>query len=139
MTRAMGLDLGTKTIGVAISDPLYTLARAKGTIWRKDLESDLQALEAIMVEEEVYEIVVGLPKNMNNSLGPSAQRSFSFVEALKARGDHPVYLQDERLSTRSADLLLQAEGVRREKRKDQVDALAATYILQTWLDRRSRP
>lgn len=136
MARAMGLDLGTKTIGVALSDPLYMFAQAKTTIIRKGFQEDLSALQEIIDREDVKEIVVGLPNYMDNSTSPSAQRSRSFVDELKKHFDNPIYLEDERLSTVSAESVLRQTGVRREKRKDHVDAIAATYILQTWLDRR---
>lgn len=136
MNRAMGLDLGTKTIGVSLSDPMYLIAQSFETIQRKSFEEDLKRLKEIIEEKEVQEIVIGLPKNMDNSLGPSAQRSRSFADLLKKELDQEIYLQDERLTTKQAMDLLKKDGVRREKRKKHVDAIAATFILQSWLDKR---
>ncbi len=138
MSRAMGLDLGTKTIGIALSDPSYLIAQAKETIQRKSFEEDLEKLENLIREEQIEAIVIGLPRHMNNDLGKSARRSLSFGKALEERFSLPVYYQDERLTTVSAERVLIESGVRREKRKDYIDAIAASFILQTWLDKRRR-
>lgn len=138
MSRAMGLDLGTKTIGIALSDPSYLIAQAKETIQRKSFEEDLEKLEDLIRKEQVEAIVIGLPRHMNNDLGKSARRSLSFGKALEERFSLPVYYQDERLTTVSAERVLIESGVRREKRKDYIDAIAASFILQTWLDKRRR-
>ncbi len=136
--RAMGLDVGTKTIGVAMSDPMYMIAQAKETIKRKDLKTDLDRVEELVVEFEVEEIIIGLPKHMNNSIGASAQRAKSFGKELEKRLNKTVIYQDERLSTMSAERILIETGVRRENRKEHVDAVAATFILQPWLDKSRR-
>lgn len=138
MSRAMGLDLGTKTIGIALSDPSYLIAQATETIQRKSLDEDLKKLGKLIEEQEVREIVLGLPRHMNHDLGKSAQRSLSFGQTLEKRFLLPVYYQDERLSTVSAERILKESGVRREKRKDYIDAIAASFILQTWLDKKRR-
>lgn len=138
MTRAMGLDFGTKTIGVALSDPMYWIAQAHGTIWRKSLPEDIDAMRKIIEEYEVEEIVLGLPLNMDHTWGPSAQRVRSFGAQLEQALGRSVIYQDERLSTVSADRVLIESGVRREKRKKHIDSVAATFILQTWLDGRKR-
>ncbi|MDY3051835.1 MAG: Holliday junction resolvase RuvX [Ndongobacter sp.] len=138
MTRAMGLDLGTKTIGIALSDPMYWIAQAHGTIQRKSLPEDIDALRKIIEEYEVEEIILGLPLNMNHTYGPSAQRAKTFGAQLEQLLRKSVIYQDERLSTVSADRVLIESGVRREHRKKHVDSVAATFILQTWLDGRKR-
>lgn len=134
--RTMGLDLGTKTIGVAMSDPMKWIASSYVTIQRTDLQADLDALAEIIDKEEVDTIVIGLPKNMNNTEGPSAERSRSFKRELEARFALPVILEDERMSTISATRVLDESGVKRKKQKKHVDSIAATYILQMHLDRK---
>lgn len=136
MARAMGLDVGTKTIGVAFSDPLYLIAQAHKTIQRTNLNEDIEKLEKLMEANDVNEIVLGLPKHMNNDEGRSAQRSRSFGQEIEKRLGRPVIYQDERMTSISANQVLMDTGVRREKRKDHIDALAASFILQTWLDKR---
>lgn len=137
MTRAMGLDLGTKTIGVAISDPTYLIAQAHTTIKRSTFAADLFALEEIISAYSIAEIIIGLPKHMNNQMSDSARRAKSFGAELLKKG-YAVEYQDERLSTMQASAVLMKNGVRREKRKQVVDAIAATFILQQWLDRREK-
>lgn len=138
MTRAMGLDVGTDTIGVALSDPMYLIAQPYKTIKRTSLKEDLCALQEIVDTMEVSEIIVGMPLNMNNTMGPSAQRSKSFGKELEVFFQRDVFYQDERLSTKQAtDVLIQTK-VRRENRKKHVDKLAAHFILQTWLDKGRR-
>lgn len=135
--RIMGLDLGTKTVGVAISDALQLTAQGIEIIRRKDenkLRQTLARIESLILEYEVGEIVLGLPKHMNNDLGERAQFSLEFKEKLERRTGLPVALWDERLTTVSADRLMMEAGVRREDRKDYVDKIAATIILQGYLD-----
>lgn len=132
----MGLDLGTKTIGVALSDPMKWIASSYATIQRSSLQEDLDALAKIIASEEVDTIVIGLPKNMNNTEGPSADRSRSFAKELENKFDLPVILVDERLSTVSATRVLDESGVKRKKQKKHVDSIAATYILQMHLDKK---
>ncbi len=136
MTRALALDVGSKTIGLALSDPTYLIAQAYKTLERDNLKTDLDRLEIIIAEEDVKEIVVGLPRHMNNDIGVSAQRAMSLGRALQERTGKEVIYQDERLSTVSAERVMIERGTRREKRKEYVDALAATFILQTWLDKK---
>lgn len=137
MTRAMGLDIGTKTIGVALSDPTYLIAQAHTTIHRSTLAADLAALDEIICAFDIQEIIIGLPKHMNNQMSDSARRAKSFGAELTKKG-YAVTYQDERLSTIQASTVLMKTGVRREKRKQVVDAIAATFILQQWLDRREK-
>ena len=139
MSRAMGLDIGTKTIGVAMSDPMYWIAQPHTTVQRKTQEEDLQTLEQLIRDYEVSDIVVGLPFHMNHTKGSSADRSETFARLLEQRCSIPVFMQDERLSTVSAERVLTESGVKgRKKKKEHIDAVAATFILQTWLDRRAQ-
>lgn len=137
MTRAMGLDVGTKTIGVALSDPLYLIAQAHTTIKRTTLAADLAAVEELIDAFSIQEMIIGLPKHMNNQMSDSARRAKSFGAELTKKG-YAVFYQDERLSTVQANTVLKKTGVRREKRKTVVDAIAATFILQQWLDKREK-
>lgn len=134
MERYMGLDIGTKTIGVALSDPMFMIASAHKTIKRKDIKSDLQQLNFIIQENGVSKIIVGMPYNMNKTIGPQAQRVLSFVDLLKKEIDNEIIYIDERMTTISAERVLIESKVRRENRKEHVDKIAASYILQTYLD-----
>lgn len=139
--RIMGLDLGTKTVGVAISDALQLTAQGIEIIRRKDenkLRQTLARIEELIEEYEVGEIVLGLPKHMNNDMGDRAQFSLEFKEKLERRTGLPVALWDERLTTVSADRIMMEAGVRREDRKEYVDKIAATIILQGYLDYKNR-
>lgn len=138
MSRAMGLDVGSKTIGVALSDPSYLIAQAHGTIQRTSQREDIQKILDIIQKEEVREVVLGLPKHMNGDQGRSVDRAKSLGRALEEEIGRPVVYQDERMTTLSADRVLQKTGVRREHRKKYVDSIAATFILQTWLDKEKR-
>lgn len=135
--RAMGLDVGSKTIGVAISDPLYLIASGLLTINRENQTRDIEKLIKIINEEEIKEVVLGLPKHMNNQMSDSARRAMSLGKELEKAG-YEIYYQDERLSTKSARDTLIKTGVRREDRKKHVDRIAAAFILQQWLDKRER-
>lgn len=137
--RIIGLDYGTKTVGVALSDPLGLTAQAVETVTRKEenkLRQTLARIEAIIAENEVEEIVVGLPKNMDNSIGERAEACKEFAEKLERRTGLPVVMWDERLTTVSAERVLMESGVRRENRKAVVDQIAAVFILQGYLDYR---
>lgn len=133
MSRIIGLDLGTKTIGVAISDPLLLTVQPLKTIWRKKSKDDILALKEIIDKYEVSKIVIGLPKNMNNTLGPSALRVISFVDILKQNFDLEICYQDERLTTSMGEKALIEMEVRRENRKKYIDKLAASFILETYI------
>lgn len=135
--RAMGLDVGTKTIGVALSDPLYLIAHSYITLKRQKQDMDLVNLKEIIKKEDVKEIVLGLPKHMNNKMSDSARRAISLGKDLEKAG-YEIYYQDERLSTKSAQDILIESGVRRENRKQYVDRIAAAFILQQWLDKNKR-
>lgn len=135
--RIIGLDYGTKTVGVAMSDPLGITAQAVETIERKEenkLRKTLARIEALAKEYEVEKFVVGLPKHMNNDIGERAQKATEFADMLKRRTGLEVIMWDERLSTVSAERTLMESGVRRENRKQYVDQIAAVFILQGYLD-----
>lgn len=132
--RVMGLDIGDKRIGISISDPLKITAQGLQTLERTSLEKDIQYLLELMDEYEVEKLVVGLPKNMNGTLGPQAQKVKEFIDHLVKARDINVIFLDERLSTVTAEKTLIAGDVSRKKRKKVVDKLAATVILQSYLD-----
>jgi putative Holliday junction resolvase len=134
--RYIGLDLGTKTLGVAVSDKTETIASAITTLRfsENNPEEILDDLTKIMDEYKVGAIVIGLPKNMNNSLGFAAERTKEFVKVLNNTYDIPVYEQDERLSSVTANNVLLQADISRKKRKSKVDTVAATVILQNYLD-----
>ncbi len=134
--RYAGLDIGDKTIGVALSDPLFLTAQGLCTIRRKKAKVDIEALRELIEKYDVTLLVIGLPKNMNNTLGPQSQKVLSFVDLLKKEIAVDVHLEDERLTTVQADRHLIASDMRRENRRKVVDEVAATFILQTYLDRR---
>lgn len=137
--RIMGLDYGSKTVGVAISDELLITAQGKEII-RREQENKLRRtcarIEELIEEYEVTQIVLGLPKNMNDTEGERAQKTHEFEEMLIRRTGLPVTLWDERLTTVAADKAMMEAGIRREKRRDYVDMIAATLILQGYLDSR---
>lgn len=139
--RIMGLDFGSKTVGVAISDPLLITAQGIEIIRRKDenkLRQTLARIEALAVEYEVEKIVLGLPKNMNDTMGERAKLTLEFKEKLERRTGLPVVMWDERLTTVAADRAMMEAGVRRENRKEYVDKIAACLILQGYLDSREK-
>lgn len=132
--RVMGLDVGEKTIGVAVSDELGWTAQGVETIRRDDLETDLFKLAELMERYDVEEIVVGYPKNMNGTIGPRGKQTEQFAALLKERFSKPVHLWDERLTTMAAERTLLAADVSRKKRKRVIDKMAAVMILQGYLD-----
>ena len=136
MTRIMGLDVGDKTIGVALSDPMFLMAHPLETIKRKKASLDIANLVEIIDREDVETIVVGLPKNMNNSIGPQSMKVMSFVDLLKKQTDKEIIYEDERMTTIQSEKVLIDMKVRRENRKEHIDKIAASFILQTYLDRR---
>ena len=134
--RLMGLDYGSKTVGVAVSDPLGLTAQGVETVWRKQenkLRQTLARIEELISEYQVERIVLGYPKNMNNTIGERAVKSLEFKEKLEKRTGLPVVMWDERLTTAEAERTL--TGVRRENRKQYLDQMAAVLILQGYLDR----
>lgn len=138
--RIMGLDFGSKTVGVAISDPLLITAQGKEIIRRErpdKLRKTLARIEELILKNEVSEIVLGLPKNMDDSEGERVGKTKEFKEMLERRTGLTVTLWDERLTTVAADKYMMEAGIRRENRKEYVDEIAAVFILQGYLDRRS--
>lgn len=137
--RCLGLDLGSKTLGVAISDKTGTIA-TKHSIIRHNEEYERLVLEVLkLVEEEKIErIVLGFPKNMNNSIGYKGELSLTFQKMLEKKLSIPIVLQDERLTTKEAEDILIRNHTRRDKRKKVIDSLAATIILQEYLDKEKR-
>jgi putative Holliday junction resolvase len=137
----MGLDFGSKTVGVAVTDPLMLTAQGLEIIRREQenkLRRTLARIEELVKEYEVSEIVLGYPKNMNNTIGERCQKTESFKEQLERRTGLPVVLWDERLTTVSADSIMSEVGIAKDKRKTYVDQIAATLILQGYLDYKTR-
>lgn len=133
--RLIGLDLGTKTIGVAISDGLLSIGSGLTTIKRTKFTKDAEALEIIIKEQGVFAIVIGLPLNMDGSEGPRAQATRAFVRNLGQKIDLPVIFWDERLSTVAAERVMIEADMSRKKRAEKIDSAAAAFILQGALDR----
>lgn len=138
--RILGLDFGTKTVGVAVSDELLITAQGVETIWRKSpskLRQTLARIEELVNQYGVEKIVLGFPKNMNNTEGERCERTNEFKEMLEKRTGLEVILWDERLTTVAADHSMMEMGIRREHRKEYVDEIAAIFILQGYLDYRA--
>lgn len=136
--RLLGLDLGTKTIGLALSDGLISVASAYSVIRRTKFSADAAELVRICEKEGVYGLVIGLPLNMDGSEGPRAQSTRAFVRNLARITDLPVAFWDERLSTAAAERAMIDADMSRKKRAAKIDAAAASFILQGALDRLSR-
>jgi putative holliday junction resolvase len=134
LRRTMGLDLGDATIGVAVSDALGMTAQGITTLTRRGGQGDLDALRELCQTHEVSRVVVGLPRNMNGSEGPRAEKSRRFGALLKEALALPVYLWDERLSSAEAERVLISADVSRRKRSQVIDKLAAQILLQSFLD-----
>ena len=135
--RVLGLDYGSKTVGVAVSDPLGITAQGVETITRKEenkLRKTCARIEALIEEYQVEKLVLGLPKHMNNDLGIRAEKTMEFAEMLKRRTGLEVVFWDEHLTTVEAERTLMETGVRRENRKQYTDTIAAVFILQGYLD-----
>ncbi|MBM7706624.1 putative Holliday junction resolvase [Chryseomicrobium aureum] len=138
--RKMGLDVGTRTVGVAISDALGWTAQGIETIkiHEENEEFGIERLAELIREYTVTEVVIGYPKNMNNTIGPRAEASERFAELIKETFNLPVVLWDERLTTMAADRMLIDADVSRKKRKQVIDKMAAVMILQGYLDSKNR-
>lgn len=137
--RYLGLDLGSRTLGVSLSDATGTIASSHSIIRHQEEYSRLVLeVEKIVLEYQVSAIVLGYPKNMNNTLGEKAMLSEKFKSMLESRLHLPVYLMDERLSTKQAQDMLIANDTSRKKRKKVIDSVAATIILQSYLDKKEK-
>ena len=134
--RILGLDVGEKRIGVALSDPLGIIASALIVIEGKTETDAIQRVVALAREHEAERIVVGLPRSLDGSLGPQARKVQTFADSLAGRIDIPVVTWDERLSTVEAERTLVQAGMKRDKRKKRLDSVAAALILQGYLDSR---
>lgn len=138
--RYLGLDLGTKTLGLSLSDKTNTIATPYETIHFNENEYAivLKSLEKIVKEKEITDFVLGLPKNMNNSLGFASERSLEFKKILEEYFSLPVHLVDERLSTVEAEKILLSSDKSRKKRKKVIDNVASSLILETFLKGRNK-
>ncbi|MBC2579012.1 Holliday junction resolvase RuvX [Clostridium sp. DJ247] len=136
--RILGLDIGDKTIGVAVSDPLGFTAQGITTIRRKNVKQDIDELKKICSEYSVESIVAGLPKNMNGTLGPQSEKVLDFCKLIEENIQLPIKMWDERLTTVAAHKAMLEADLSRSKRKKIVDKMAAIYILQGYLDSISR-
>lgn len=128
--------MGDKTIGIAISDPLFVSAQPLETIRREKATKDIAKISQIIEEYQISTIVVGLPKNMNNTMGPQSMKVMSFVDLMKKQISNEIVYEDERMTTMQSERVLIDMSVRRENRKKYIDKIAAAFILQTYLDRR---
>ena len=137
--RYLGLDLGTKTLGVAVSDETGLIASTYKTIFYQGDEKLLfNELKQIIKELNIKKIILGFPKNMNNSVGERGQRALEFKEKLQNKLNIEVVMLDERLTTKEATNYMLEANVSRKKRKQKIDSLAANIILQTYLDRKEK-
>lgn len=134
--KILALDIGTVRIGIAASDIMEIIASAYDVYRRKNLKLDIEYIAKLSKDLSVGEIVIGLPLKMDGSEGQSVEMAREFGEELSKVLDIPIHYQDERLSTVSAEKILIESGMRREKRKDKIDSIAATIILQTYLDKK---
>lgn len=137
--KYLGLDLGSRTLGISVSDNTGIIASSYKIIrHNEEYEKLITEVKQLVLELKIDAIVLGFPKNMNNTIGPKGELSLSFKESLEKEIKIPVYLQDERLTTKSATDTLIKGNVSRKKRKKVIDSLAATIILQTYLDKKGR-
>ncbi len=138
MDRLMGLDVGDRTIGVAVSDLLMITAQGLTTIKRTNLKADMQELIKIIDEYKVTKIIVGIPKMMDGTIGIQGEKVIAFTEKMKQKIDLPMDFQDERLTTALSEKILISADVKRNKRKQVIDKLAAVQILTTYMERMKR-
>ena len=138
MIRTMGLDIGTRTIGIAISDELGITAQGLKTLQRKSAEEDLREIAEVVRQFEIEKIVFGLPKNMDGTLGKQAEFTLNWMKIVSDRIRVPTVAYDERLSTVGASKVLLEADLSRRKRKKVIDKLAAVLILQGYLDQSRR-
>lgn len=135
MDRLMGLDVGDKTIGVAVSDLLMITAQGVTTIKRTNSKNDLIELKKIIDQYQVTKIIVGIPKMLDGSIGIQGQKVLDFIEKMKKTIDLPVDLEDERFTTTISEKMLIEADVKRKKRKEVIDKLAAVQILSSYMQR----
>ena len=135
MDRFMGLDVGDKTIGVAVSDLLMITAQGVTTIKRTNIKNDLNELKKIIDEYQVTKIVVGIPKMLDGTIGIQGQKVLEFIEKMKKKIDLPMELEDERFTTTISERMLIEADVKRKKRKEVIDKLAAVQILSSYMQR----
>jgi len=136
--RVLGLDVGSRTIGMAVSDPLGLTAQGLSTLRRRNKRHDLGALEAVITQYSVREIVVGLPLRLSGASGTQAEKMQAFAEELRKRFGLPVHLWDERLTSAEANRVLRDSEMSIKRRGEVVDRLAAVLILQSWMDSREK-
>lgn len=134
--RILAIDYGEKRLGLAISDPLGIIAQGMPTLLRNSLIEDVKRLLSLIGEKGVEEVVIGLPKNMNNTLGEKATETMEFIEVLKKYISIPIYTFDERLTTVMANKALLEGNLSRKKRKNRIDMITAQLILQAYIDSR---
>ncbi len=137
LPRILGLDVGSKRIGLAISDPLGITAQGLETLQRQNKRSDFAQLEQVIRDYQVAEIVMGLPLRMTGAEGPQAEKMQSFAEEVRRRFRLPVHLWDERLTSAQANRLLRQTDMSIKRRGQVVDQMAAVLILQSWMDARA--
>lgn len=136
--RVMGLDYGDRNIGVAVSDAFGWTGQGVGVVQKRRDNGEFEAIANLVREHEVSEIVVGLPKNMNGTIGPRGEICIAFAQELHQRLNVPVHLWDERLTTVAAERTLLEADVSRKKRKQVIDKMAAALILQNYLDSKTK-
>ncbi len=136
MERLMGLDVGDKTIGVAVSDLLMITAQGVTTIKRTNIKNDISELKKIIEEYQVTKIIAGLPKMLDGTVGIQGEKVLKFIEKLKNRVDLPIEFEDERFTTTISERMLIDADVRRKKRKEVIDKLAAVHILSGYMQRK---
>ncbi len=134
VTRSLGLDIGDKRIGVALSDPMAILASPLTIIECREEKLDIEAITDIVNKRQVKHIIVGLPRSMDGSIGKQAEKVMAFTQKLREHTRVPVEFRDERLSTVSARRLMRASNTKRARKKSRDDAVAAAIILQAYLD-----
>ena len=135
--KIMALDVGNKRIGVALSDELQILAQPLYTIHRKGIERDIEEIVKIINDNNVEEVIVGLPKNMDGTTGFQGEKTIKFAEVLRQSTDRPLIMWDERMTTISARRIMRENDVKQKDKKNLVDTIAAVVILETYLSRKN--
>ncbi|MFH0702644.1 MAG: Holliday junction resolvase RuvX [bacterium] len=136
LTRYLGLDVGTKRIGISISDPLFIIAQPLKTIFRHSEQQSIEEIENLCKEYNVSVIIIGLPKNMNGTLGPQAQDVQFYAELIKEKIKVDIVFEDERLTSKDAERILIEQNKKPSRNKELVDVVSAVLILQQYLDKR---